>query len=107
MTVKRPSAVDGLRRGVGATAAAPAEIRQPVADLEVPASKAPKPARITLNLPPQLYRELIRWTGTAADALDVPKVSVQQALRGMIRAVTSEPMLAAKVMHDVRGELDR
>lgn len=64
-----------------------------------------KPVRVTLNMPPELYKQLMRWTGTAADALDVPRVSVQQALRAMIRGVTSEPELTAKIIHDVRVEL--
>ena len=85
MTVKRPSAVDGLRRGVGATVA--------TAKVEVPAStpgrpKPPKPARITLNLPPELYRQLARWADSAAEAIDVPRVGVQEALRAMVRVIT-------------------
>lgn len=57
------------------------------------------PVRVTLNIPPQLYRDLIRWTDTAADALDIPRVSVQDALRTMIRVMTDEssPNTTAKV----------
>jgi hypothetical protein len=67
--------------------------------------KPQKDARITLNLPPQLYRDLVRWADTTAEALDVPRVSVQQALRGMIREVTSNPAVSAKIMSSVREEL--
>ena len=109
MTVKRPSAVDGLRRGVGATGTAHAEIRQPVADLEVPASKAPKPARITLNLPPELYRQLARWADSAAEAFDVPRVGVQEALRAMVRVITEGQAKNAEqqVYAAIRDELTR
>lgn len=48
-----------------------------------------KDARITLNLPPELYRQLQRWTDAAAEAIDVPRVSQQNALRVMIRVLTS------------------
>jgi hypothetical protein len=30
-------------------------------------------------MPPELYRELDRWTSTAAEAIDVPRVSIQDA----------------------------
>jgi hypothetical protein len=58
------------------------------------------PARVTLNLPPELYRQLQRWTDSAAEAIDVPRVGVQDALRAMIRVITddSSPNSAAKVL---------
>lgn len=64
-----------------------------------------KDARITLNLPPQLYRDLMRWCDTSAEALDVPRVGVQEALRGFVREITSNPALSAMVIHSVRDEL--
>ena len=48
-----------------------------------------QPVRVTLNLPPELFRDLDRWTTSAADQLERPRVPVQNALRAMIRAVTS------------------
>ena len=50
--------------------------------------KPPKPARITLNLPPELYRQLTRWADSAAETIDVPRVGVQDALRAMVRVIT-------------------
>jgi hypothetical protein len=48
-----------------------------------------KPVRITLDLSPELYRELIRWADSAAVELDVPRVALADAMRAMIR-VTAE-----------------
>jgi hypothetical protein len=90
---KRASSVDGLRRGAAPAPAhaAPENHRPPV---DLPAAKPErtqpvKPARITLNLPPELYRQLQQWTTMAAEAIDVPRVSQQDALRVMIRVITS------------------
>jgi hypothetical protein len=71
-----------------------------------PQDKA-KPARVTLNLPPELYRELVRWTGTAADAIDVPRVGVQEALRAMVRVMTAGQARNAEqqVFAAIRDEL--
>jgi hypothetical protein len=49
-----------------------------------------KPARITLNLPPELYRQLVRWTDSAAETIDVPRGGDQDALRAMIRVITAD-----------------
>ena len=82
---RRPSTVDGLRRGVAAPPAA-----------AVPTASAPdgkparvKPVRVTLNFPPDLFRQLDQWTRDAADAIDVPRVGVQDAVRAMVRVITS------------------
>ena len=47
-----------------------------------------KPVRVTLDLSPELYRELIRWADTAAVELDVPRVALADAMRAMIRVTT-------------------
>lgn len=103
---KRPSAVAGLRRGVAPPSAGAADesIARQLGRVKRH-TEQDKTARITLNLTPQMYRDLIRWTDTAAEALDVPRVTVQQALRGMIREVVTEPALSAKIIHGVRAEL--
>ena len=44
-----------------------------------------KPIRITIDLSPELYRELTRWADSAAVALDVPRVALADAMRAMIR----------------------
>jgi hypothetical protein len=50
-----------------------------------------KPVRITLDLSPELYRELTQWTQSAAIELDVPRVALADAVRAMIRVTTESP----------------
>jgi hypothetical protein len=50
-----------------------------------------KPVRITLDLSPELYRELTHWAGSAAIALDVPRVALADAVRTMIRVTMEDP----------------
>jgi len=50
-----------------------------------------KPVRITLDLSPELYRQLTQWTDSAAVALDVPRVSLANAVRAMIRVTAENP----------------
>jgi hypothetical protein len=99
---RRASSVAGLRRAVE-----PIPTPQP----PTPAAPAPgggetvqKPARVTLNLPPELYRELDRWTTTTADALGVPRVSIQNAPRAMIRASIHDPNAEAAVLAQLRQQ---
>jgi hypothetical protein len=61
-----------------------------------------RPAWVTLNMPPELYRELDRWTSTAAKAIDVPRVSIQDALRAMIRAGIRDKAAEAAVLTQLR-----
>jgi hypothetical protein len=48
------------------------------------------PVRVTLNIPPELFRQLSHWLESAADTLDAPRVSQQDALRAMIWAVVND-----------------
>ena len=50
-----------------------------------------KPVRITLDLSPELYRQLIAWADSAAVTLDVPRVSLAAAVRAMIRVAADNP----------------
>jgi hypothetical protein len=50
-----------------------------------------KPVRITLDLSPELYRQLTHWAESAAVALDVPRVSLADAVRAMIRVTAEHP----------------
>jgi len=50
-----------------------------------------KPVRITLDLSPELYRQLTQWVDSAAIALDVPRVALADAVRAMIRVTTEDP----------------
>lgn len=65
---KRASSVAGLWTAVGpAPVATPAEAPAPVRK-EFTGAGLRGPARVTLNMPPELYRELDRWTNDAAEA---------------------------------------
>jgi hypothetical protein len=50
-----------------------------------------KPVRITLDLSPELYRQLTQWADSAAVELDVPRVALADAMRAMIRVTTGNP----------------
>ena len=50
-----------------------------------------RPVRITLDLSPELYRQLTQWTQSAAIELDVPRVALADAVRAMIRVTTESP----------------
>jgi hypothetical protein len=50
-----------------------------------------RPVRITLDLSPELYRQLTQWAASAAIALDVPRVPLADAVRAMIRATAESP----------------
>lgn len=61
-----------------------------------------KPVRVTLNMPPELYRQLTRWADSAAEALDVPRVSVQDALRAMVSAGAADATPDSPALGELR-----
>ena len=50
-----------------------------------------KPVRITLDLSPELYRQLTRLADSAAITLDVPRIALADAVRAMIRVTAENP----------------
>jgi hypothetical protein len=50
-----------------------------------------KPVRITVDLSPELYRQLTGWADAAAVTLGVPRVSLADAMRAMIRVSADNP----------------
>jgi hypothetical protein len=50
-----------------------------------------KPVRITLDLSPELYRQLTQWADSAAVTLGVPRVALADAVRAMIRVTAEHP----------------
>ncbi len=50
-----------------------------------------KPVRITLDLSPELYRQLTQLADSAAITLDVPRVALADAVRAMIRVTADSP----------------
>jgi hypothetical protein len=63
-----------------------------------------KPVRITLDLSPELYRQLTVWADSAAVELGVPRVSLADAVRAMIRVTTENP---DGVLDRLRRDRDR
>ena len=67
-----------------------------------PAGPRSKPVRITLDLSPELYRELTGWADSAA--VGVPSVSLADAVRAMIRVTADNP---DEVLDRLRRDRDR
>jgi hypothetical protein len=66
-----------------------------------------KPIRITLDLSPELYRELTGWADSAAIELGVPRISLAAAVRAMIRVTADQPdPVLDRLRHD-RDKLAR
>jgi len=63
-----------------------------------------KPVRITLDLSPELYRELTGWTDSAAVELGVPRISLADAMRAMIRVTADDP---DRVLDRLRQDRDK
>lgn len=72
---------------------AAAAVRRAEPDRRAPGRTAirSKPVRITLDLSPELYRQLTDWAAAAAVALDVPRVALADAVRAMIRVTAERP----------------
>ena len=62
-----------------------------------------KPVRITLDLSPELYRQLTQWADSAAVALDVPRVALADAMRAMIRVTADSPDQVLELLRRDRG----
>jgi hypothetical protein len=65
-------------------------------------SKRTPNARVTLNLPPELYREVKQWCVDASEALGRPNVSVQDAMRAMVRASCTNPAAVKAAISQLR-----
>jgi hypothetical protein len=63
-----------------------------------------KPVRITLDLSPELYRQLTQWADSAAVTLDVPRVALADAMRAMIRVTTENP---GEVLEQLRRDREK
>jgi hypothetical protein len=67
-----------------------------------PEKSPARPPRVTLNMPPEPYRELDRWTSDAADAIGLPSVSIQDALRAIVKAGMRDSAAEAAVLAQLR-----
>jgi hypothetical protein len=63
-----------------------------------------KPVRITLDLTPELYRQLTHWADSAAISLDVPRIPLADAVRAMIRVTMEDP---SEVLERLRRDRER
>ena len=63
-----------------------------------------KPVRITLDLSPEMYRELVMLADSAAIELGVPRVSLADAVRTMIRVTADHP---DQVLDRLRQDRDK
>jgi len=60
-----------------------------------------KPVRITVDLPPELYRRLTRWTQDAAEEIDAAKLPFAEVVRAMIRAA-GDPDVRPRILSELR-----
>jgi hypothetical protein len=63
-----------------------------------------KPVRITVDMPPELYRTLTEWTARAAAELDVPRLTLADAIRAMVRTTAVDSGISATVIDVVRRD---
>jgi hypothetical protein len=97
---KRPSAVAGLKRGLGGSQAGTTETDATVSP--VLPTRA-KPVRVTLDLDQETYTALNQWLGSAAAEVGAP-VSKARALRAMIRAVALDKSVGLVVVDLLRRD---
>lgn len=60
-----------------------------------------KPVRITVDLAPELYRRLTRWTTDAAEEIDVAKLPLAEVARAAFRAL-EDPDVRERVLRELR-----
>jgi len=83
-------------RRTGSMAAAAGRRAEGPPPAPVTASRA-KPVRMTIEVPPELHRELTAWNREQMIALDLTRVTVSDAIRAMIRVTIDDGDTGAKV----------
>lgn len=65
-----------------------------------------KPVRITVDLAPDLYKQLTRWAAETALEVDRPRLPQAEVIRACIRALTDDPDVREAVLRELRLESD-
>lgn len=95
------------RRGQRANMAAAAAVRTtPEARPAGQTAVRTKPLRITVDLEPAEARELERWISSAAETInpDWPRLTKMDAIRAMIRATVTDPVIGGVVVDLLRRD---
>lgn len=61
--------------------------------------------RVTVDLPADVYQRLLVSADNIAFARSLPKITLEQLIRAVLREVTSEPYLMTQCTRTVRQEL--
>ena len=93
-----------LERRKAQMAAAAARRTEPNARPAGQTAVRSKPVRVTLDLSPELLRQLTRWAHSAAVELDVPRVALADMVRAMIRVTMESP---DEVMEQLRRDREQ
>lgn len=67
----------------------------------------PRPVRLTIDLKPELHRKLSRWAADTAEALDIPRLTLADAVRAMIETMTEDVEPGAGTVVRLRLRLGR
>lgn len=68
-----------------------------------PPTRAPKPVRITVDLPPGRHAALQQWCIDAATGVGQPRVHGQQVMRALLGRLLTDERLSRAIIADLRG----
>jgi hypothetical protein len=57
-----------------------------------------------VDLPPEVYRQLQEWVTKAAGELDIPRLTLADAVRAMVRVTAVDDGISAVVVDTIRRE---
>jgi hypothetical protein len=62
-----------------------------------------KPVRVSLDLDPDLYRQLLQWTVTHGGETGTPRLSLADTLRALVRSLDDAVVTSIALEHLRRG----